>query len=86
MSNTYDAHVCCHGFRFLFLFLSLAADGVAGDHNRPVLDVVHERETGKLRVKMNDGRVVHATRSAVEISLADIGAVLFNPKVQVHYV
>lgn len=53
------------------------------DHNRPVLDVVHERETGKLRVRVNDGRLVETTRSAVEINLNDVGAVLFNPKVQV---
>lgn len=67
-------------FKFVFTFETV--DGASVDHNRPVLDVVHERETGKLRVRVNDGRLVETTRSAVEINLNDVGAVLFNPKVQ----
>ncbi|CAM9716472.1 unnamed protein product, partial [Sphacelaria rigidula] len=67
-------------FKFVFTFES--ADGTSVDHNRQVLDCVHERGTGKLRVRVNDGRVIKAIRSAVEIVLVDIGPVVFNPKLQ----
>ncbi|CAM9806300.1 unnamed protein product [Scytosiphon promiscuus] len=48
---------------------------------RPVLDVIHERSTGKLRVRVNDGREITAKESsAVDIALTHVGVVLFNPK------
>lgn len=58
--------------------------GEGSKKTRSVLDAVHERETGKLRVRVNDGREVAATRgAAVEIALTNIGVVLFNPKIMV---
>lgn len=52
---------------------------------RPVLDAIHERSTGNLRVRVNDGREITATAtgaspSAVDVALANIGVVLFYPK------
>ena len=52
--------------------------------SRPVLDAIHERTTGNLRMRVNDGREIGATRSAaVEIAISNIGVVLFNPKTMV---
>lgn len=52
---------------------------------RPVLDAIHERSTGNLRVRVNDGREITAAAtgaspSAVDVALANIGVVLFYPK------
>lgn len=61
----------------------VTADGTKSHRVRPVLDAIHERDTGKIRVAVNDGRVATATRSAVEVVLPSVGAVLFNPRMQV---
>lgn len=51
---------------------------------RPVLDAIHDRDTGKMRVRVNDGREISTTNGAVvEIALTDIGIVLFNPRIMV---
>lgn len=70
---------CCFPF-------SCAVPAEGESHRvRPVLDAIHDRDTGKVRVGVNDGRVATATRSAVEVVLSGIGAVLFNPRTQVSY-
>lgn len=48
---------------------------------RPVLDAIHERATGKLTVRCNDGRQIKAEDSnAVDVAITHIGVVLFYPK------
>ena len=54
-----------------------------GSKKRPVLDAIHDRDTGKMRVRVNDGREINVANSIVEIALANVGMVLFNPKLMV---
>lgn len=59
-------------------------EAAAAKKARPVLDAIHERDTGNLRIRVNDGREISATGGAsVEIALVDVGVVLFNPKTMV---
>lgn len=64
------------------LFVVVVPDaGEEAKKLRPVLDAIHERSTGNLRVRVNDGREITATATdAVDVSLAHIGVVLFYPK------
>lgn len=81
-----SACFCC--LPVLLCGLSLGSDPLeppsTENKSRPVLDAIHERATGNLRIRVNDGREIGATRSAaVDIAIANIGVVLFNPKTMV---
>lgn len=94
-SITYNILPSCH---FLFHILSLHSTiditplyviiPLGGEgKKRPVLDAVHDRDTGKMRIRVNDGREINTTNGAVvEIALADVGIVLFNPRTMVRHV
>lgn len=59
-------------------------EGEDAKKSRPVLDAIHERATGKLRVRVNDGRDMNTTESAaVDIAITNVGVVLFNPRTMV---
>ena len=79
---------CFCSLPVLLCGLSLGSDPLeppsTENKSRPVLDAIHERATGNLRIRVNDGREIGATRSAaVDIAIANIGVVLFNPKTMV---
>ncbi|CAM9822041.1 unnamed protein product [Ectocarpus fasciculatus] len=70
-------------FKFVFTLdgVVVPEEGEDAKKARPVLDAIHERSTGKLRVRVNDGREMNATESAaVDIAITNIGVVLFNPR------
>lgn len=71
-------------YSLLSFAIARKADGSTSKSTRPVLDAVHERDEGNLRIRVNDGRQITATAgAAVEIALTNIGVVLFNPKTMV---
>lgn len=68
--------------------MEVPSEGEDAKKLRPVLDAIHERSTGNLRVRVNDGRDITATAtaaspSAVDVALTHIGVVLFYPKMVV---
>ncbi|CAN0406607.1 unnamed protein product, partial [Ectocarpus sp. 12 AP-2014] len=70
-------------FKFVFTLDGVVVpdEGEDAKKARPVLDAIHERATGKLRVRVNDGREMSTTESAaVDIAITNIGVVLFNPR------
>eukprot|EP00903_Cladosiphon_okamuranus_P014240 g13229.t1 len=74
-------------FKFVFTLVGVVVptEGEDAKKLRPVLDAIHDRSSGNLRVRVNDGREITATAtgaspSAVEVALNNIGVVLFNPK------
>lgn len=66
---------------FFSLIVTVPSEGENAKKLRPVLDAIHERSTGNLRVRVNDGREMTATgTSVVDVAITHIGVVLFNPK------
>lgn len=81
-------HAClCPLLGFFTFLVVIPNEGEDAKKLRPVLDAIHERSTGNLRVRVNDGREITAAgttgatgTSAVDVALTHIGVVLFNPK------
>ncbi|CAM9689940.1 unnamed protein product [Pylaiella littoralis] len=72
-------------FKFVFTLTDAAAPSEGEDEDakklRPVVDAIHNRSTGKLRVQVNDGRkLIAEENAAVNIPLVNVGVALFNPK------
>ncbi|CAM9895073.1 unnamed protein product, partial [Ectocarpus sp. 8 AP-2014] len=70
-------------FKFVFTLDGVVVpdEGEDAKKARPVLDAIHERATGNLRVRVNDGREMNTTESAaVDIAITNVGVVLFNPR------